>query len=127
MVTKEPVARSSPAAPSLRELAAEEAVPLFRFDFQRRYNSLYSTGNHKFVLRDEHVEELKRVVRKQNAERPPRLDPLTMSDIVNAALDFAFEHPAAFNSHVDPSRLSESLGREVYRRAMVHFIHHEMV
>ncbi|MDE2141198.1 MAG: hypothetical protein KGJ84_02135 [Elusimicrobia bacterium] len=73
------------------------------------------------------MEELKRLVREHNAERVGRLEPLSMSGIVNAALDLVFEHPLAFHSRVDPEHLREALGREVYRRALLHFVRHEML
>lgn len=101
--------------------------PLFRFPFQRQYSRLYSNRHDKFVLREEHVAELKRLVKEHNSERGSRVEALSMSDIVNAALDFAFEHPLAFHARVSPDNLRESLAREAYRKAFLHFMRHELV
>lgn len=127
MLTKEPVATSTPPAPPSRDIIAQAAIPLFRFQFNRRYGGLYSNRHEKFVLREEHIEELKRLVKEHHAERPRRFEPLSMSDIVNAALDLAFEHPLAFHSRVDTGHLRDALGREVQRRALLHFVRHEML
>ena len=101
--------------------------PLFRFPFLKQYGWLYSNRHHKFVLREEHIEELKRLVKEHNGDRSFRADALSMSDIVNAALDFALEHPIAFHCRVSPDTLRESLAREVYRKAFLHFMRHEII
>lgn len=92
------------------------------FAYQKRYAGLYSTKHDRFVLREEHVAELKRIVREHNSERAAGTPALSMSDIVNAVLDFAFEHPAAFYSATGPDRMRESFSNEVYRRAYLAFM-----
>lgn len=110
-------------APHLK--AQPATVPLFRFEFRRQYSRLYTNGQ-RFVLRQEHVEELKRLVNEHHHELRGT-DPLTMSDIVNSALDVAFEHQKAFHSFVRPETLRESLTREIYRTAFAHFMRHEAI
>lgn len=96
--------------------------PERRFEFRNRYDGLYSNKHERFVLREEHVAELKRIVREHNQDRHSGSPALSISDVVNAVLDFAFEHPAAFYSAVGPDRLRESFGNEVYRRAYLTFL-----
>ena len=96
-------------------------VPLFQFDYKRHYSELYSNRHDRFVLRDEHVVELKRVMKDYNRARERRFPPLTMSDVVNAALDFAFEHPVALARLGKPEEYRDALAREVYRKAFFHF------
>ena len=127
MVTTELVGHSSPPAPPLREAVAQAVVPLFRFQFQRHYSGLYSTQHERFVLREEHIAELKRLIKEHKAESTGRTEPLSMSSILNSALDLAFEHPLAFHSCVNPEHLREVLGREVLRKALLHFARHEML
>lgn len=127
MITTEPVRPSAPPAPPSREVIASPAVPLFRFQFQKHYGGLYTNRHDRFVLRDEHIVELKRLVKDHNSERGLRMEPLSMSDIVNAALDFALEHPLAFHGRANPDHLRDALGREVYRKAFLHFVRHELL
>jgi len=71
----------------------------------------------------------KRLVVEHNRERPGRTEPLSASDILNCALDFALEHPGAFLNHRRASsvELRDTLAHEVYRRALVHFMLHEFI
>lgn len=115
-----------PPLPSLKPLpstgiARPSVVPLFHFDYKRHYSELYSNRHDRFVLRDEHVAELKRVMKDFNRARERLFPPLTMSDIVNAALDFAFEHPVALARLGKPEEYRDALAREVYRKAYFHF------
>jgi hypothetical protein len=98
---------------------------LFNFKFRRRYEEIYSNKHDRFVLREEHIAEMKRLMAEHNTDRAPHLGPLTMSDIVNASLDFAFEHPMAFRYLTSTQNLRESLAREVYQRAFLYFVNHE--
>jgi len=102
-------------------------VPLFRFDFKRRYEGLYTNRHDRIVLRDEHVAELKRVVVDYNRERPRLMPALSVSDVVNAALDFAFEHPVALARLGKPDDYRDALAREVYRKAYFHFAFHDLL
>jgi hypothetical protein len=119
MMTAE--AQSYSAEPHQQPLAA-----LFRFPFQRRYGGLFSNRHDKFLLREEHIAELKRLVIEHNKENTG-CAALSMSDILNACLDFALEHPAAFRNRRPSTDLRDSLVQEVYRRALVHFMLHEIL
>ena len=101
------------------------APPVFRFEFQKQYSRLYTNRHDKFVLREEHVAELKHLVKEHQRDRLGRGDPLSVSDIINASLDLAFEHPLAFHARVDPQRLRESLGDEVLKKALRHLLRSE--
>lgn len=127
--TTEPLIHHEQQRPQPQEPApARQAVSaLFRFQFQRRYGGLYSNKNASFVLREEHLLELKRLVNEHNREGCGRAGPLSISDIVNAALDFALEHSVAFQYEVAPDNLRETLAREVYRKAFLHFLRHEVL
>jgi hypothetical protein len=103
------------------------ASALFRFQFQKSYSGLYSNKQASFVLREEHVAELKRLVNEYHQARTGRFGPLSMSDIVNSALDFALEHPVAFQYSVAPEDLRETLAKEIYRRAFLHFLCQEVL
>jgi hypothetical protein len=114
--------------PRTPEPAPHHAVSaLFRFQFQRSYSGLYSNKHANFVLREEHIAELKRLVKEHQQARTGRFGPLSMSDIVNSALDFAMEHPVAFQYAVAPEDLRETLAKEIYRRAFMHFLRHEVL
>lgn len=102
-------------------------VPYFRFEFKREYDALYTNRHDRFLLRGEHVEALKRVVREYNRERSRLMPTLSASDIVNAALDFAFEHPVALARLGEPEAYRDALAREVYRKAYFHFAFNELL
>ena len=103
------------------------AAALFRFVFRKEYGGIYSNRHDKFVLREEHIGELKRLVKEHNGEYPRLTEAISMSDIVNAALDFALEHPMAFQYRATPATLRDALSREVYRRAFLHFMRSEVL
>ncbi len=96
-------------------------VPLFGFEFKRRYGGLYTNRHERFVLREEHVAELKRVTAEYNKARERRVPVLSMSDVVNAALDFAFEHPVALARLGNPEEFRDGLAKEIMRKAFFHF------
>jgi hypothetical protein len=102
-------------------------VPLFSFDFKRRYEGLYTNRHDKFVLREEHVAELKRVITDYNRERPSLTPALSASDVINAALDFVFEHPVALARLGKPGEYRDALAREVYRKAYFHFAFNDLL
>jgi len=118
-VLSRPLPPSSPAKPAV--------VPLFRFDFKRRYEGIFTNRHDRFVLRDEHVAELKRVMKDYNRERPRMMPALSASDIINAALDFAFEHPGALARLGQPEDYRDALAREVYRKAYFHFAFNDLL
>ena len=78
--------------PSARPATVKPAPPPVHFTFRKRYEGIYTNKHVKFLLREEHVKWLRQLVRirKQNGVQPHRL--LSMSDVVNAVLDFVFEH-----------------------------------
>ena len=128
MINAEPVVHGRPHSVPPREPRQAEGPTLFRFPFQKRYGGLYSNRHDKFVLREEHIAELKRLVVEHNREGSGHVLPLSMSDIVNTSLDFALEHPGAFLNHQRGSaELRAMLAHEVYRRALVHFMLHEFI
>ena len=96
--------------------------PLLCFEFKKRYSNLQKTTACKFVLRNEHVEEFVRLHTEFNWHRPEGCFPMNMSDIVAAALDFAFEHPISFKGLAEPSQARQAIARAVYRRAFLHFL-----
>jgi hypothetical protein len=102
-------------------------VPLFGFDFKRRYGGLYTNRHDRFVLREEHVAELKRVTTEYNRSRARNMPVLSMSDIVNAALDFALEHPVALARLGKPEEYRDGLAKEIYRKAYFHFTFHDLL
>ncbi|MBI5247565.1 MAG: hypothetical protein HY923_10315 [Elusimicrobia bacterium] len=118
-----PVLRPLPSRPEAKPVV----VPLFRFDFKRRYEGIFTNRHDRFVLRDEHVEELKRVMKDYNRERPRLMAALSASDIINAALDFAFEHPVALARLGQPEEYRDALAREVYRKAYFHFAFNDLL
>ena len=123
---------SLPPIPVLRPLppssqAKPPVIPLFRFDYKRRYEGIFTNRHDRFVLRDEHVAELKRVMKDYNRERLRLMPPLSASDIINAALDFAFEHPVALARLGNPEEYRDALAREVYRKAYFHFAFNDLL
>lgn len=121
-----------PPMPSLKPMPPSEQekpviVPLFRFIFKRHYDALYTNRHDRFVLREEHVTELKRVITDYNRERPVLTPALSASDVINAALDFAFEHPVALARLGRPEEYRDALAREVYRKAYFHFAFNDLV
>lgn len=120
-----------PPMPTLAPLPREQRPkatipPLFGFQFQKRYEGLYTNRHEKFVLREEHLAELKRIVRENHRDRGGRGEGIGMSDIINAALDFALEHPSAFIRN-GSGELRDSLAREVYCKAFFHFMRHDLI
>jgi hypothetical protein len=96
-------------------------VPLFGFEFKRRYGGMYTNRHDRFVLREEHVSELKRVTAEYNKAREHRFPVLSMSDVVNSALDLAFEHPVALARLGNPKDFRDGLAKEFMRKAFFHF------
>ena len=123
---------SLPPIPVLKPLppsghAKPVVVPLFRFDFKRHYEGLYTNRHDKFVLREEHVAELKRLIKDYNRDRPLLMPVLSASDVVNAALDFVFEHPLVLARLGKPDDYRNALAREVYRKAYFHFAFNDLL
>ncbi len=102
-------------------------VPLFSFEFKKKYGGLYTNRHDRFVLREEHVAELKRVVAEYTRARPRHIPALSMSDVVNAALDFVFEHPVALARLGKPEEFRDGLAKEIMRKAFFHFTFHDLL
>ena len=65
---------------------------------QKRYAALYSNKHEKMLLRAEHIETMENIRNWFNKNRTHQgQTALTVSDIVNACLDFVFEHPIPFH------------------------------
>lgn len=111
--------RRRPDAPALVELGGSN--PFFRFDYKRRYSDTYA-NKHRLVLREEHYPELARLAQEFNLHRPKGEFPASPSDIVNACLDFALEHPLCMATLGSTTDIREHLAREVYRRAFFRFM-----
>ncbi|MDE2491544.1 MAG: hypothetical protein KGM24_11900 [Elusimicrobia bacterium] len=128
MKTTLPPLPSLPPAPRSTPPGGKPAtVPLFRFDFRREYGGIYTNRHDRFLLREEHVAELKRLSAEFNRDRVYLAPPLSMSDVVNAALDFVFEHPVALVRLNRAGEFRDALAREVYRKAFFHFAFHELL
>ena len=104
-----------------------DMASLFGFKFKRDYGCLYTTRHDRFVLREEHVAELKRVTTEYNKAHARRIPALSMSDVLNAALDFIFEHPVALARLQHPDDFREDLAKEIYRKAFVHFVLNDLL
>lgn len=120
-----PAAPSARAAAALRAAVVPPTSPALHFAFKREYSNFFTNHEQKFVLREEHAAELKRLVAEHKRGRDVSTDPMTLSDIVNACLDFAFEHSEAFHARVNPGQLRESLARAVLKKAFVQFLEHD--
>lgn len=120
-------ATKQPAAPRPILPVRPTTVPLFSFEYKRPYDGLYTNRHERLVLRQEHVTELRRVVNDYNRSRARHLPCLSMSDVVNAALDFTFEHPVALTRIGSPENFRDALAREVYRKAFFHFSLHDLL
>lgn len=125
-----------PAEHAADELPAElpdpgEVKPArlpFRFEFRKGYYSIYTTQGDKFILREEHLAELRRLSTEYNRYNLKRTTPLSMSDIINAALDFVFEHALNLRSLESAEEVRDAIAKEVYRKAFFQFLrHYEMV
>ena len=122
--TEAAVPRKHPQAAPPREAIQQPSGEPLCLDFKRRYGGLYTNRHECFVLRVEHRAELQRLVHDHNRLCVGRMAPLTMSDLVNAALDVAFEHRLTLDSEVGTEDVRATLGRAIYRKAFMHFLRH---
>lgn len=107
----EPVPITSDGDGPARE-RSEDAIP----EPASFYSELYSTKHEKLLLRTDHIDRMDAIRRHFNAQRiHPDRARLTTSDIVNAALDFVFEHPIPFHRLADTDALRELIAEHVYR------------
>lgn len=93
-----------------------------RFQFQRRYGNVFTNKGCKFIFRTEHLVDIIKLHVEFNKHKPMTSYPLTMSDVVTAALDVVFDHPFSFAGLKDPIEAREVMARAVYRRAFVRFL-----
>lgn len=109
-------------APAPRSEAAPQAHGPLRYQFQRTYGDLYTNKDCKFVLREEHVADLLRLYNEFNRHRPEDAMPMTLSDIVGAALDFVLDHPISFQGLKENSQARDAIASAVQRRAFARFL-----
>lgn len=109
------VSKLQPAEPVGPERAAREvqdAIP----EPARSYSELYSNKHEKLLLRADHIDRMDAIRRNFNKQRIHEgRRSLTSSDIVNACLDFVFEHPIPFHRLADADTLRELIAEHVYR------------
>ena len=118
---KRPAASPKPAPPTpemlrlLRKPASRGEVPEARV----RYSEVYSSTHEKLLLRAEHIEKMDAVRKAFNKRRVHGGQrSLTSSDLVNACLDFAFEHPVPFDQLKDADQVLALLRRSIYLSAI---------
>jgi len=98
-----------PAAPATKSV---EPVP----EVRRGFSELYSNKHEKLLLRVEHVERMDEIRKAFNKARlHPAEPPMTTSDLVNASLDFVFQHRIAFAALKSADDLPKFLAEQVYR------------
>lgn len=110
------MSKLQPPEPSGSAQAAIDSVQDAIPEPARSYSELYSNKHEKLLLRTDHIDRMDAIRRNFNKQRiheGRRL--LTTSDIVNAALDFVFEHPIPFHRLADAEALRELIAEHVYR------------
>jgi CBS domain-containing protein len=86
-------------------------------EFRREYSRIYSNKHEKLVLRLEHIEQMKAMVKQHASKRGQEGgEPLSMSDIVNSCLDFIFESPIDLCGVGNPENLRDIVAAEVCAR-----------
>lgn len=122
-------ARSAPLAPARRPEARPEATtgggappPQLRYQFRREYGEIFTNKDCKFVLREEHVADLLRLYHEFNKHRHEDALPMTLSDIVNAALDFVLDHPVSFKGLAEASQARDAIASAVQRKAFARLL-----
>lgn len=109
-------------APAPHADAAPRAHGPLRYQFRRTYGEIYTNKDCKFVLREEHVADLLRLYNEFNKQRPEDAAPMTLSDIVGAALDFVLDHPVSFQGLKEASQARDAIASAVQRRAFSRFL-----
>lgn len=100
-----------PAPPA----ATDESIPESRGE----YAEVYSTKHERILLRVDHITKMDAIRKSFNSSRiHPGKRALTTSDIVNAVLDFAFEHRIPFFELQDTDGLKEMISKSVYRSVL---------
>lgn len=121
-VPEEETPISAAPAPRPEKPGTGESHPFLRYEFKKPWLGTFTTKDYKFVLRTEHFPELIRLVNEFNKTRPEGEFPISVSDIVTAALDFVFEHPLCLTGLEGAEQIREVMARAVYRKAMFRFI-----
>ena len=84
-----------------------------------RYSEVYSNAHQKILLRTDHVEKMDAVRKTFNKERVHGGQrSMTTSDLVNACLDFVFEHPIPFETLTSAEEVVGLVRRAVYLSAI---------
>lgn len=98
--------------PPMRPVAASQPVPEVRGGF----SEVFSTKHEKILLRVDHIERMDAVRKAFNKARLHSAEPpLTTSDIVNACLDFVFQHRIAFSALKRAQDLPKFIAEHTYR------------
>ncbi len=109
------LSKLQPVEPVNTERAArnvQDAIP----EPARSFSELYSNKHEKLLLRADHIDRMDAIRRNFNKQRIHEgRRSLTSSDIVNACLDFVFEHPIPFHRLADADTLRELIAEHVYR------------
>lgn len=101
-----------PLAPPAQPETPAESIPEARGGF----SEVYSNKHEKILLRIEHVERMDAIRKAFNAGRlHSQQPPMTTSDIVNACLDFAFQHRIPFSALKRADDLPKFIAESVYR------------
>ena len=101
----------APGKPSV----IEESIPESRGE----YAEIYSTKHERILLRVDHITKMDAIRKSFNGDRMhPGQRALTTSDIVNAALDFAFEHRIPFSELQEADGIKELISKSVYRSVL---------
>lgn len=108
-----------PAAP--RPAPYDGRAPL-RYEFRRQYGELFTNKDCKFVLREEHVADLLRLYNEFNKHRTEDALPMSLSDIMTAALDFVLDHPVSFKGLTEASQARDAIASAVQRRAFARLL-----
>jgi len=113
-------ARAYPSLP--RPALPDPDAPLFAFTFRHPWLGVYTMPHHRFVLRVEHEPELKRLAHEFNKYRPSGEDAVSVSNVVNAALDFVLSHHLSFMDLEKQEQMRERMAEAAYRRAFLRFL-----
>ncbi len=109
------LSKLQPVEPVDAERAArnvQDAIP----EPARSFSELYSNKHEKLLLRADHIDRMDAIRRNFNTQRIHEgRRSLTTSEIVNACLDFVFEHPIPFHRLADADTLRELIAEHVYR------------
>lgn len=111
--------KPAPSSPemlrALRKPVSREEVPAAKV----RFSDVYSNAHQKILLRTDHIERMDAVRKAFNKRRAHQAKrSLTTSDLVNACLDFVFEHPIPFDRLDDAEGVRGLLRCSVYLSAV---------